>query len=113
MPEYSYVRECIAYTENVYKAVDLVDRVRQRVNMPKLSVNHSTATQDKNLFLKRLQVERALELCSEGQRWADIKRWGLVDNQDGLNELISRDEDFQNFVIGRHAVLPITLMMCI
>ncbi len=100
--------ECIANTENDFsKAVDLVDRVRQRANMPKLSVNHLDAPQSQEKFLKRLQTERALELCSEGHRWADIKRWGLVDTQNGLNELIARDADFQNFVIGKHAVLPI------
>jgi hypothetical protein len=52
-------------------------------------------------------MERSLELCSEGQRWADIKRWGLVDNQGGIDELIARDEDFRNFVIGKHNCLPI------
>ena len=52
-------------------------------------------------------MERALELATEGQRWADIKRWGLVDNQAGIDELKERDPDFNNFVIGRHDVLPI------
>ncbi|HOM63970.1 MAG TPA: RagB/SusD family nutrient uptake outer membrane protein [Dysgonamonadaceae bacterium] len=100
--------ECIANTDNdLSKAVGLVNRVRQRVNMPELKVNHFDATQSKDAFLKRLQMERSLELCSEGQRWADIKRWGLVDNQGGIDELIARDEDFRNFVIGKHNCLPI------
>ena len=93
--------ECIANAENdLSKPIALVDRVRSRVNMPKLEVNHLEATQSKEAFLKRLQMERSLELCSEGHRWADIKRWGLLDHQEGINELISRDEDFRNFVIG-------------
>lgn len=100
--------ECIANTENdLSKPIALVDRVRSRVNMPKLEVNHLEATQSKEAFLKRLQMERSLELCSEGHRWADIKRWGLLDHQEGINELISRDEDFRNFVIGKHNCLPI------
>lgn len=100
--------ECIANTENdLSKAVGLVNRVRQRANMPELKVNHLDATQSKDAFLKRLQMERSLELCSEGQRWADLKRWGLLDNQAGINELITRDDDFKNFTIGKNNVLPI------
>ena len=48
-----------------------------------------------------------LELATEGHRWADIKRWGLLDNQAGIDELKARDTDFDNFVIGRHYCLPI------
>lgn len=88
-------------------AVSHVDRVRARVNMPPLAVNHPTAVSNNEAFLKRLQMERALELATEGQRWPDIKRWGLVDNQAGIDELKERDPDFNNFVIGRHDVLPI------
>lgn len=88
-------------------AVSHVDRVRARVNMPPLAVNHPTAISNNEAFLKRLQMERALELATEGQRWPDIKRWGLVDNQAGIDELKERDPDFNNFVIGRHDVLPI------
>lgn len=100
--------ECIANSESdISKAVALVDRVRARANMPNLAVNHGPATQSKEAFLKRLQIERTLELCTEGQRWADIKRWGLLDMQTGVDQLISRDEGFRNFVIGKHGCLPI------
>lgn len=100
--------ECLANADNdLAKAVALVDRVRARVNMPQLAVNHLSATQSKGAFLKRLQMERVLELCTEGHRWADIKRWGLLDSQEGIEELKARDEDFNNFVIGKHARLPI------
>ncbi|MDY9919694.1 MULTISPECIES: RagB/SusD family nutrient uptake outer membrane protein [Proteiniphilum] len=100
--------ECIVQSGgNLADAVAHVDRVRARVNMPALAVNHAAATSDKDAFLKRLQMERALELATEGHRWADIKRWGLLDNQTGIDELKSRDPDFNNFVIGRHSRLPI------
>jgi hypothetical protein len=100
--------ECIAETGgSISGAVALVDRVRARANMPSLSKNHASATTSKDAFLKRLQMERALELASEGVRWADIKRWGLLDNQAGIDELKSRDVDFNNFTIGKHNVLPI------
>jgi len=100
--------ECIAETGgNLPTAIALVDRVRARVNMPPLAINHLSATTSSSSFLKRLQMERSLELASEGHRWPDIKRWGLIDNQNGLNELKSRDPDFNNFVIGRNNSMPI------
>lgn len=100
--------ETIANTDgDLAKAVSMVDRVRARANMPKLQVNHLAATQSKEAFLKRLQMERVLELSTEGQRWPDIKRWGLLDTTEGINELISRDPDFKNFEIGKHNRLPI------
>ncbi len=100
--------ECIVQSGgNLDDAVAHVDRVRARVSMSPLAVNHAAATSDKDAFLKRLQMERALELATEGHRWAEIKRWGLLDNQTGIDELKSRDPDFNNFVIGRHSRLPI------
>lgn len=111
--------ECIVESGGaISDAVKHVDRVRARVNMPALSKNHPSAITGKDLFLKRLQMERVMELATEGHRWADIKRWGLVDNQAGIDELKLRDADFAywdskekkwvyNFVIGRHNCLPI------
>lgn len=100
--------ECIAASNgSLSEAVALVDRVRARVNMPKLAVNHPEAAAERTAFLKRLQTERVLELATEGHRWADLKRWGLVDSQEGLTELKQRDADFNNFTIGKHRSLPI------
>ena len=61
----------------------------------------------KDAFIKRLQMERTLELCFEGWRWADLKRWGLLDSQAGIDELKARDKDFNNFIVGKHRRLPI------
>lgn len=100
--------ECIVESDgSLSDAVAYVDKVRARASMPSLSVNHTSATTNKEDFLKRLQMERVLELATEGQRWPDIKRWGLLDNEAGINELKLRDPDFNNFVIGRHNILPI------
>ena len=100
--------ECIAQSNgSLLDAVALVDRVRARVNMPKLSENHAAATSNRDRFLKRLQMERLLELATEGHRWADIKRWGLLESEAGLAELKARDADFNNFEMGKHDVLPI------
>ena len=102
-----YAESIVESGGNLADAVSHVNRVRARANMPALSVNHPTAASNADAFLKRLQMERMLELATEGNRWPDIKRWGLVYNQEGINELRSRDPDFNNFVLGRHDVLPI------
>lgn len=100
--------ECIVESGGaISEAVKHVDRVRARVSMPPLATNHATALTSKDAFLKRLQMERVMELSTEGHRWADIKRWGLLDRQEGINELKSRDPDFNNFKIGKHYSLPI------
>jgi len=52
-------------------------------------------------------MERSLELCLESVRWIDLKRWGILDSQEGLSELISRDTDFSNYVIGKNQVMPL------
>jgi hypothetical protein len=54
-----------------------------------------------------MRTERGRELAGEGQRWFDINRWGLLDNQSGLNYLINLDPDFTNFVLGKSKLLPI------
>ncbi len=90
-------------------AVQCVDRVRERAGLPKLanSTLYSSVVNSKTDFLKRLQMERTLELCLESVRWADLKRWKLWDSADGLNELISRDPDFTYFVPGKSSRIPI------
>lgn len=101
--------ECIVETNGtVAEAAKYVDQVRDRVGLAKLKDSRWAAClNSKDAFLKRLQMERTLELCFEGWRWADLKRWGMLDTQEGINELKSRDVDFNNFVIGKHRRLPI------
>ena len=56
----------------------------------------------KDVFIKGLQMERALVLCFEGWRWAYLKLCGLLDSQSGIDELKARDKDFNNVVFGIH-----------
>lgn len=101
--------ECIIETSgNTQKAAEYVDKVRTRAGLATLANSqYKDCLNSKDEFKKRLQMERALELCFEGWRWADLKRWGLLDSSEGIAELIERDPDFQNFVIGKHRRLPI------
>jgi len=105
--------ECIANLGDVPTAAIYVDKVRNRpsTNLPKLQNSLvpeiAACLTSPELFLKRLQMERALELSFESVRWMDIKRWGLLDTQEGLNELIARDPDYLNYTIGRNQVMPL------
>ena len=101
--------ECIVETGgSVTEAVQYVDKVRNRVGLANLADSQwASCLSSSEAFLKRLQMERTLELCFEGWRWADLKRWGLLDTQEGIDELKSRDADFENFTIGKHRRLPI------
>lgn len=84
-------------------AVPLVNQVRQRVGLAPISAANYNQT-SLRLYMRD---ERGRELAGEGQRWFDINRWGLLDNQAGLNYLINKDPDFTNFVLGKSKLLPI------
>ena len=92
------------------KAVDCVNRVRNRAGLPTLAnstyYNASTITASKDAFRNHLKIERAMELACECVRWFDLKRWGINDAAT-LEELKSRDSDFNNFVIGKSIRVPL------
>jgi len=91
------------------KAVECLNRVRQRVNLPTIQnsiyYNGAQITGNKEAFREHLKIERGLELVMECVRWIDLKRWGF--DQATLNELKSRDVDFNNFIIGKSHCMPI------
>ncbi|WP_234573451.1 RagB/SusD family nutrient uptake outer membrane protein [Rhodohalobacter sp. 614A] len=102
--------EVVNELEGPQQAVQYVNRVRQRPSTnlaPLQSSPYSTALSSQNAFRERLKMERTLELNHEGIRWADLKRWGMLESQEGIDELRQRDPSFDNFVIGRHHRLPI------
>ncbi len=53
-------------------AEEALNMVRSRAEMPGV---HSKFTGSKEALRERIRVERAVELCFEGQRWHDIRRW--------------------------------------
>lgn len=91
-------------TSNAYQ---YVNRVRQRVNLAPLATAYPAIGNNKELFRERLKLERALELCGESVRWADLKRWGDLDTQAAVNIVAQRDPDFKNFVVGKNIRLPL------
>lgn len=76
-------------------AVEAVNIIRSRAEMPDV---HSKFTGDKIAFRERIRVERSVELCFEGQRWHDIRRWHVAHRPE-YKELYGLDfgPDHSNF----------------
>lgn len=94
--------EALAQLNQTGAALPLINRVRSRVNLAPI-----TGTFTREALLQTIYRERAKELAGEGTRWFDILRWGLMDNQAGIDELKARDSDFTNFRLGVSKLLPI------
>ncbi|RSK34602.1 RagB/SusD family nutrient uptake outer membrane protein [Hymenobacter metallilatus] len=85
-------------------ALPLINQVRTR---PSVNLAPLTGTYTQTQLRQMIRMERARELAGEGTRWFDILRWGLMDDQAGINELRTRDTDFTNFRLGVSKLLPI------
>jgi len=88
-------------------AAQYVDMVRARAKHTPLATAFPAALLSKDAFRDRLKKERALELCGESVRWADLKRWGDLETQAKVDEVALRDPDFKNFTVGKHIRLPL------
>jgi hypothetical protein len=86
-------------------AIPLINQVRQRpsVNLAPLSVSDFTQAS----LRTQLMHERATELAGEGVRWFDLQRWGLLDNQAGIDQLKAHDAQFNTFRVGVSRLLPL------
>jgi hypothetical protein len=56
-------------------SLEAVNMVRNRVGMPDVNAKFTT---DKDAFRERIRNERSVELCFEGHRWWDIRRWHIA-----------------------------------
>ncbi|MBX0292319.1 RagB/SusD family nutrient uptake outer membrane protein [Hymenobacter sp. HSC-4F20] len=93
--------ECLNEQGKTTDAMALINLVRRRVGLADLSGLSQSALRT------QLMHERVTELAGETWRWHDLRRWGLLDNQAGIDQLKSRDPDFSNYVVGRSKYLPI------
>jgi len=89
------------------EAYQYVDMVRARSNMPSLATAYPAIGNNHDQFLARLKKERVLELCGESVRWLDLKRWGDLESQAGVDQVKARDADFNNFVVGKSIRMPL------
>ena len=56
-------------------ALEAVNIVRARSNMPPVSGKYAGSMDE---FRKRIRNERSVELCFEGSRWNDMRRWYIA-----------------------------------
>ena len=80
-------------------AVEYINKVRRRVNMPDL---RASMFQDYSSLLTQIKHERLVELCGECTRWFDLDRWGDLHEQSKVNEIADRDPDFLNYKVGQN-----------
>jgi hypothetical protein len=79
-------------------AVPLINQVRTRAGLAPLVAGTFTQAS----LRTQLMHERVTELTGEGLRWFDLRRWGLLDTQAGIDQLKARDPDFTGFVVERN-----------
>ena len=81
------------------QAVPFVDQVRTRASRPGLLTAYPGATASQTAFLEQIKHERILELSGENWRFFDLKRWGMYNNTNQVN-----DENFATFTDGKNEV---------
>lgn len=72
--------ECYNENGKQANAVELINQVRTRANMPGLNSGPAyLAASSKEQVFERIKHERAIEFAAEGLRYNDLKRWGLLE----------------------------------
>ena len=77
--------EAEAELGNTGAALTYLNKIRERAGMPDLT---SSGTAD---LISKIQQERRIELCFEGHRYFDLRRWGMapIGSQDALGIIIT------------------------
>lgn len=102
-----------AYNETgqTSKAVEEVNKIRQRVGMPLLNSGYPwLAVGGKEEMTERIRLERAFELLGEGQRYWDLRRWGILGESVKDATDIFGDLMYRRIYQPRHEKWPIPLV---
>lgn len=65
------------------KIAQYVDLVRDRAGIPKWSVSNPAIIGNQTLQREAIRKESRVELCFEGQRYFDVRRWMIAENASG------------------------------
>ena len=84
-------------------AVPFINRVRVRAGLAPLVAGAFNQAS----LRTQIRHERVTELTGECLRWFDLQRYGLLDNQAGVDQLKAHDAQFNNFVVGKSRLLPL------
>ena len=102
-----------AYNEAGYtdKAIVELNKIRARVGMPGLNSGASwLAVSGREEMAERIRRERAFELAGEGQRYWDLRRWGLLENSVKNATDIFGELMYTRSYQARHELWPIPLV---
>ena len=91
--------ETLNETGNTADAYTYIQMVRDRVNLPILSVTKPNLSKEQ--MREQIGHERFLEFPLEGHRFDDIRRWGWLQDPTKLAWLRSRDPEFNSYAPGR------------
>ena len=93
------------------KAVVEVNKIRGRVGMPELNNGDEwLSVNGKDDMSERIRRERAFELAGEGQRYWDLRRWGLLETSVKNATDILGDLMYTRSYQQRHELWPIPLV---
>ncbi|WP_369047964.1 RagB/SusD family nutrient uptake outer membrane protein [Tenacibaculum sp. UWU-22] len=96
------------YSES--EVLGLIDKIRERVNMPKVEDVEGTGLSQTDL-MDIIKHERRVETAFEGRRYIDLKRWGMLkERSDWFNEHEWANNSAlqkRNFIEPKHNVWPI------
>ena len=70
----SYLRS--SSRQNLSKSVSYINQIRQRANL-----NDYSGNMDSNSIFSELEHQRAIEFFVEGERFYDLRRWGLLEER--------------------------------
>lgn len=102
-----------AYNESgaTDKAIAEVNKIRSRVGMPELNSGPAWLTvRGKDDMAERIRRERAFELAGEGQRYWDLRRWGMLEQSVKNATDIFGDLMYVRNYQSRHELWPIPLV---
>ncbi len=74
-----YAEACNEVNPNDPNVLVYLDKVRERAGIPKLADIKPMLQGNKDELRKAIQAESRVELCTEGQRYFDVRRWMLAD----------------------------------
>lgn len=93
------------------KAVIELNKIRARAGMPELNSGAAwPAVTGKEEMAERIRRERAFELAGEGQRYWDLRRWGLLEASVKNATDIFGDLMYTRSYQPRHEMWPIPLV---
>jgi hypothetical protein len=89
--------EALTMQNRQAEAYPLVNRIRARAKLAPLAAGLSSTQ-----MMEEIRHQRMLEFFREGQRFYDLKRWGILEQ-----EIKNSDKVGRQFFTAKHAYFPI------